>query len=192
MKQIFDFLRNISGGSLTQKQVNATNEVIATATDLTVADMLGIAIDQMVVSLFGVDLICGFEGLRLKAYDDGVGVWTIGFGTTIYPNGIRVKKGDTCTEAQAKAYMAHDLKKFESAVNNAVTVPINQNQFDALVSLAYNIGTGAFSKSTLVKKLNAGDIRGAADQFDVWVNAGGKRMQGLANRRAKEKEVFLK
>ena len=192
MKQIFDFLRKISGGSLTQKQVDATNEVIATATDSTVADMLGIAIDQMVVSLFGIDLICGFEGLRLKAYDDGVGVWTIGFGTTIYPNGIRVKKGDTCTEAQAKAYMAHDLKKFESAVNSTVTVPINQNQFDALVSLAYNIGTNAFKNSTLVKKLNAGDIRGAADQFDVWVNAGGKRMQGLANRRAKEKEVFLK
>lgn len=192
MKQIFDFLRKISGGSLTQKQVDATNGVIATATDSTVADMLGIAIDQMVVSLFGIDLICGFEGLRLKAYDDGVGVWTIGFGTTIYPNGIRVKKGDTCTEAQAKAYMAHDLKKFESAINNAVTVPINQNQFDALVSLAYNIGIGAFSKSTLVKKLNAGDIRGAAEQFDAWVNAGGKRMQGLVNRRAKEKEVFLK
>ena len=192
MKQIFDFLRKISGGTLTQKQVDATNEVIATATDSTVADMLGIAIDQMVVSLFGVDLICGFEGLRLKAYDDGVGVWTIGFGTTVYPNGIRVKKGDTCTEAQAKAYMVYDLKKFESAVNNAVTVPLNQNQFDALVSLAYNIGTSAFSKSTLVKKLNAGDIRGAAEQFDVWVNAGGKRMQGLVNRRAKENEVFLK
>ena len=192
MKQIFDFLRKISGGTLTQKQVDATNEVIATATDSTVADMLGIAIDQMVVSLFGIDLICGFEGLRLKAYDDGVGVWTIGFGTTVYPNGIRVKKGDTCTEAQAKAYMVYDLKKFESAVNNAVTVPLNQNQFDALVSLTYNIGPSAFSKSTLVKKLNAGDIRGAAEQFDVWVNAGGKRMQGLANRRAKEKEVFLK
>ena len=192
MKQIFDFLRKISGGSLTQKQVDATNEVIATATDSTVADMLGIAVDQMVVSLFGIDLICGFEGLRLKAYDDGVGVWTIGFGTTIYPTGIRVKKGDTCTEAQAKAYMVYDLKKFESAVNNAVTVPLNQNQFDALVSLAYNIGTSAFSKSTLVKKLNADDSRGAAEQFDVWVNAGGKRMQGLANRRAKEKEVFLK
>jgi lysozyme len=87
--------------------------------------------------------------------------------------------------------MAHDLKKFEAAVNNAVTVPLNQNQFDALVSLAYNIGTNAFSKSTLVKKLNANDIRGAADQFDVWVNAGGKRMQGLVNRRAKEKALFL-
>ena len=192
MKQIFDFLRKISGGTLTQKQVNAANQVIATATDATVADMLGIAIDQMVVSLFGVDLICGFEGKRLAAYDDGVGVWTIGFGTTVYPNGIKVMKGDTCTEAQAKTYMAHDLKKFEATVNKAVTVQLNQNQFDALLSLAYNIGTNAFSKSTLVKKLNANDIRGAADQFDVWVNAGGKRMQGLVNRRAKEKEVFLR
>ena len=192
MRAIFDFLRKMSGGKLTQKQVDAANQVIATATDSTVADMLGIAIDQMAVSLFGVDLICDFEGKRLVAYDDGVGVWTIGFGTTIYPNGIKVKKGETCTEAQAKSYMAHDLKKFEQAVNGAVNIPLNQNQFDALVSLAYNIGTGAFNKSTLVKKLNAGDIRGAADQFDVWVNAGGKRMQGLVNRRAKEKELFLK
>ena len=192
MKHIFDFLRKISGGTLTQKQVNAANQVIATATDATVADMLGIAIDQMVVSLFGVDLICGFEGKRLAAYDDGVGVWTIGFGTTVYPNGIKVMKGDTCTEAQAKTYMAHDLKKFEATVNKAVTVQLNQNQFDALLSLAYNIGASAFSQSTLVKKLNANDIRGAADQFDVWVNAGGKRMQGLVNRRSKEKLLFLK
>ena len=192
MKQIFDFLRKISGGTLTQKQVDAANQVIATATDSVVADMLGLAIDQMAVSPFGVDLICGFEGKRLTAYDDGVGVWTIGFGTTVYPNGMKVKKGDTCTEAQAKAYMAHDLKKFETAVNNAVTVPLSQNQFDALVSLAYNIGTNAFSKSTLMQKLNANDIRGAADQFDVWVNAGGKRMQGLVNRRSKEKQLFLK
>ena len=166
--------------------------MIATATDASVVDMLGIAIDQMAVSPFGVDLICSFEGKRLTAYDDGVGVWTIGFGTTVYPNGIKVMKGDTCTEAQAKTYMAHDLKKFEATVNKAVTVQLNQNQFDALLSLAYNIGTNAFSKSTLVKKLNANDIRGAADQFDVWVNAGGKRMQGLVNRRAKEKEVFLR
>ena len=143
------------------------------------------------ISKTGIDLISSFEGIRLNAYDDGVGVWTIGIGTTVYPNGVKVKKGDTCTEAQAKAYMAHDLKKFEAAVNNAVKIPLNQNQFDALVSLAYNIGTGAFSKSTLVKKLNGNDIRGAADQFDVWVNAGGKRMQGLVNRRAKEKALFL-
>ncbi len=190
MKHIFDFLRKISGGKLTQKQVDAADKLIATAYD-DLNDMLGIATDEMHISPFGVDLICSFEGKRLTAYDDGVGVWTIGFGTTVYPNGIKVKKGDTCTEAQAKAYMAHDLKKFASAVNNAVTVPLNQNQFDALVSLAYNIGTGAFSKSTLVKKLNANDYRSAADQFDVWVNAGGKRMQGLVNRRAKEKALFL-
>ena len=192
MRAIFDFLRKISGGKLTQKQVNAANQVIATVTGSTVANMLGIALDEMSVSNSGVDIICDFEGKRLVAYDDGVGVWTIGFGTTIYPNGIKVKKGDTCTEAQAKSYMAHDLKKFEQAVNGAVNIPLNQNQFDALVSLAYNIGTGAFNKSTLVKKLNAGDIRGAADQFDVWINAGGKRMQGLVKRRAKEKEVFLR
>ena len=190
MKHIFDFLRKISGGKLTQKQVDAADKLIATAYD-DLNDMLGIATDEMHISPSGIDLICNFEGKRLTAYDDGVGVWTIGFGTTVYPNGMKVKKGDTCTEAQAKAYMAHDLKKFETAVNNAVTVPLSQNQFDALVSLAYNIGTNAFSKSTLVKKLNANDNRAAADQFDVWVNAGGKRMQGLVNRRAKEKALFL-
>ena len=192
MQAIFDFLRKISGGKLTQKQVDAANQVIAKATDSTVANMLGIVVDEMLVSNLGVDLICDFEGKRLVAYDDGVGIWTIGFGTTIYPNGIRVKKGDTCTEAQAKVYMQNDLKKFEHAVNDAVNIPLNQNQFDALVSLTYNIGAAAFSKSTLVKKLNAGDIRGAADQFDVWINAGGKRMQGLVNRRSKEKLLFLK
>lgn len=191
MKQIFDFLRKISGGSLTQKQVDAADKLIAIASDEVVA-MLGVAPDEMHVSPSGIDLICNFEGKRLMAYDDGVGIWTIGFGTTIYPNGIKVKRGDTCTEAQAKAYMAYDLKKFELAVNNAVTVPLNQNQFDALVSLAYNIGTNAFKNSTLVKMLNAGDIRGAANQFDVWIKAGGKRMQGLVNRRAKEKALFLK
>ncbi|MEQ1419675.1 lysozyme [Acinetobacter indicus] len=190
MKHIFDFLRKISGGKLTKKQVDAADKLIATAYD-DLNDVLGIATDEMHISPSGIELICNFEGKRLIAYDDGVGVWTIGFGTTVYPNGIKVMKGDTCTEAQAKTYMAHDLKKFEATVNKAVTVQLNQNQFDALVSLAYNIGTNAFSKSTLVKKLNANDIRGAADQFDVWVNAGGKRMQGLVNRRAKEKALFL-
>ncbi len=191
MKVIFDYLRKISGGSLTQKQVEAADRLIATAPS-TVADMLGIATDnRMQVSTAGINLICSFEGKRLIAYDDGVGVWTIGFGTTIYPNGIKVKRGDTCTTEQAKAYMAHDLKKFESAVNSAVTMLINQNQFDALVSLAYNIGTGAFKESTLLKKLNAKDYKGAAAQFDVWNKGGGKVMQGLVNRRAVERKLFL-
>ncbi|MGV5004808.1 lysozyme [Acinetobacter variabilis] len=191
MKHIFDFLRKISGGKLTQKQVDATDKLIATAYD-DVTSMLGIATDEMHVSPNGVDLICNFEGLRLKAYDDGVGVWTIGFGTTKYPSGIRVKKGDTCTLDQAKAYMQNDLKAFEQTVNSVVKVPVNQNQFDALVSLAYNIGSTAFKNSTLVKRLNEGNYKSAANQFDVWVNAGGKRMQGLVNRRAAEKALFLK
>jgi lysozyme len=191
MKHIFDFLRKISGGKLTQKQVDAADKLIATAYD-DLNDVLGIAIDEMHVSPSGVDLICNFEGLRLKAYDDGVGVWTIGYGTTKYPNGIRVKKGDTCTLEQAKAYMQNDLKAFERTVNDAVNVSINQNQFDALVSLAYNIGATAFKKSTLVKRLNEGNYKAAANQFNVWVNAGGKRMQGLVNRRAAERALFLK
>ena len=139
----------------------------------------------------GINLICGFEGLRLKAYDDGVGVWTIGYGTTII-NGVKVKKGDTCTIEQAKSYMAQDLKKFESAVETAGKVPLNQNQFDALVSLTYNIGIGAFKDSTLLKKLNAKDYKGAAAQFDRWNKGGGKVMQGLVNRRAKERKLFEK
>jgi lysozyme len=189
-EQVFTRLRQMSGGKLTQKQVDATDLLITFNLSF-VRDMLGIT-EKKVISDSGIDLVCGFEGKRLNAYDDGVSIWTIGFGTTVYPNGVKVKKGDVCTETQAKQYMQNDLKKFEQSVNNVVTVPLTQNQFDALVSLTYNIGAGAFEKSTLVKKLNAGDYSSAANQFDVWVNAGGKRLQGLVNRRAKEKELFLK
>ena len=188
-KIIFDYLRKLSGGVLTQAQVIATDRLLSIDFDA-VKSMLGIP-ESMSVSNKGVDLICEFEGKRLVAYDDGVGVWTIGFGTTKYPNGVRVKKGDTCTLEQAKEYMRHDLIEFEHTVSISVKVPLNQNQFDALVSLAYNIGSSAFKSSTLVKKLNSGDYHGAADQFNVWINAGGKRMQGLVNRRDKEKLLFL-
>ena len=188
-KIIFDYLRKLSGGVLTQAQVIATDKLLSIDFD-SVKNMLGIP-ESMSVSNKGVDLICEFEGKRLIAYDDGVGIWTIGFGTIKYPNGVRVKKGDTCTLEQAKEYMRHDLIEFEHTVNSSVKVPLNQNQFDALVSLAYNIGSSAFKSSTLVKKLNAGDYQGAADQFNVWVNGGGKRIQGLVNRRDREKLLFL-
>ncbi len=188
-KIIFDYLRKLSGGILTQAQVTATDKLLSIDIDA-VKNMLGIP-ETMSVGNKGVDLICEFEGKRLVAYDDGVGVWTIGFGTTKYPSGNRVKKGDTCTLEQAKEYMRHDLIEFEHTVNSSVKVPLNQNQFDALVSLAYNIGSIAFKSSTLVKKLNLGDYQGAASQFNVWINAGGKRMQGLVNRRDREKLLFL-
>ena len=190
MKMIFDKLRELCGGRLTQKQVDAADQLIATASD-TVADMLGVTVDLVKqISAEGINLICSFEGLELKAYLDSANIWTIGYGTIIR-NGVKVKKGDICTIEQAKAYMASDLKSFEAAVNK-VKVPLNQNQYDALVSLTYNIGVNAFANSTLLKKLNASDYKGAAAQFDVWNKVKGKVVQGLVNRRAKERKLFEK
>ncbi|MDU4063032.1 MAG: lysozyme [Acinetobacter baumannii] len=166
-KPFFDAARVIAGGKLTQAQVDDLNKVVEK-----------LAPSGMTTSDVGVDLIISFEGTRFKAYDDGVGVWTIGTGTTVYPNGVKVKQGDTC--------------KFEKTVNESVTVPLTQNQFDALVSLTYNIGSGAFNNSTLLKKLNKGDYQGAADQFLVWNKAGGKVMKGLVRRREAERALFLK
>lgn len=131
MKHIFDFLRKISGGKLTQKQVDAADKLIATAYD-DVTSMLGIATDEMSISPSGIDLIRNFESLRLNAYDDGVGVWTIGYGTTKYLNGIRVKKGDTCTLEQAKSYMQHDLKKFEQTVKICSSKPEDKSRLSLL------------------------------------------------------------
>lgn len=181
VKPFFDAARELAGGKLTQAQVDKLNAVVD---DLKPSGMT--------TSKTGVDLISSFEDTKLHAYDDGVGVWTIGTGTTVYPNGVKVKKGDTCTLDQAKSYFAHDLKRFESSVNNLVKVPLSQNQFDALVSLVYNIGQTAFSESTLLKKLNAKDYQGAADQFPRWNKGGGKVLKGLVRRRADERALFLK
>lgn len=188
MQKILDYLRKIF--SAKSRSTVAKNSSIATAIDNS-DEEIGFAVDEMSLSQVGLNQICNFEGLRLSAYDDGVGVWSIGYGTTRYPNGSRVQKGDTCTLEQAQAYMQHDLKIFERAVNSAVKVPLKQNQFDALVSLTYNIGVGAFKNSTLLKMLNSGDYKGAANQFDVWINAGGNRLLGLVRRRAIEKKLFL-
>ncbi|PKF33439.1 lysozyme [Acinetobacter proteolyticus] len=181
-KPFFDAARVLAGGKLTQTQVDDLNKVI---------DKLSPA-QNMAISQVGINLITSFEDLRLAAYDDGVGVWTIGYGTTVYPNGIRVKRGDTCTKAQAVSFFQHDLRRFEAAVNQAVKVVVNQNQFDALVSLTYNIGEQAFKDSTLLKKLNASDFMSSADQFPKWNRGGGKVMKGLVRRRAAERELFLK
>ena len=143
-------------------------------------------------SSVGLNLIKGFEGKRTVSYDDGVGVWTIGYGTIKYPNGVQVKKGDTCTEQQAEDYLRNDLEKFETAVNKLVKVPLTQNQFDALASFIYNLGETNLANSTLLKKLNKRDYQGAADQFLVWNKAGGKVMKGLVRRREAERSLFLK
>ena len=140
----------------------------------------------------GMRLLEQFEGLRLEAYLDSAGIATIGWGSIKYPNGNKVKLGDKITKAQAKEYKLHDLKEFESTVNTSVNVQLSQNQYDALVSLSYNIGSGAFKNSTLLKKLNSGDYKGAAEQFLVWNKVNSKRVQGLVNRREAERNLFLK
>ncbi|QOW45836.1 MULTISPECIES: lysozyme [Acinetobacter] len=174
-----------------RKQQHSTG--IATATDAD-SSQIAVATDmvQRQVSAHGRELICSFEGLELTAYDDGTGCWTIGYGTTRYPDQTAVKAFDTCSLDDAKRYMQHDLKKIENAVNRAVKVNLNQHQFDALVSLTYNIGIAAFQNSTLLRYLNAADHQKAAEQFEVWVYAGGKRMQGLIHRRAAERALFEK
>lgn len=146
----------------------------------------------MKTSNAGKTLIKSFEGKRLAAYDDGVGVWTIGYGTIKYPNGQAVKKGDVCTGEQADQYFNNDLVKFENSINSLVKVPLNQNQFDALVSFAYNLGATNLSNSTLLRKLNSKDYKGAAAEFPKWNKAGGKVMAGLTRRRLAEQELFNK
>ena len=132
---------------------------------------------EMQLSERGRRLIQNFEGLRLTSYDDGAGVWTVGYGHTPSEPGV------TITQEQADDYFIQDIARFERGVDNAVTVPLEQGQFDALVSFAYNVGLGAFRNSTLLRKLNDGDYEGAAEQFGRWYKAGGKIMQGLVKRR---------
>ena len=148
----------------------------------------------MKTSANGQAVIKYFEDLSLKAYPDpatGGKPYTIGCGTTIYPSGQPVKLGDVCTKEQAEQYLQNDLVKFEKAVSNAVRVPINQGQFDALVSFTYNLGEGNLKSSTLLKMVNAGNFAGAAEQFKRWNKANGKTMRGLTRRRAAEQCLFL-
>uniref|UniRef100_UPI001F1926C5 lysozyme n=1 Tax=Escherichia coli TaxID=562 RepID=UPI001F1926C5 len=125
----------------------------------------------MKLSQRGIDLIKQFEGYSSKAYPDpatGGAPWTIGYGTT-----KGVKPGMIITAEQAEKMLRDDVAKFESGVSSLVTSPTTQGQFDAMVSLAYNIGLGNFGKSTLLKKHNARCYTCAADQFRVWNRANG-------------------
>lgn len=140
----------------------------------------------MKISNNGIDLIKQFEGCRLTAYQDSVGVWTIGYGHT-----KGVKNGDSITQAQADAFLRDDVQVAESDVTRLVKVTLSQNQFDALVSFTYNLGVRSLSTSTLLRKLNAGDTKGAADEFLRWNKAGGKVLNGLTRRREAEQSLFL-
>jgi lysozyme len=140
----------------------------------------------------GSELIKSFEGLRLQSYRDSAGVWTIGYGTTVYPNGQRVQAGDTITEAQANEYFEHDFQNFASGVSKLVTVPVNPNQIAAMTSLAYNIGLGAFENSTLLRFVNQNPENPLIyNEFLRWVYANGNFVAGLLNRREQEAELYF-
>lgn len=131
-------------------------------------------------------LLKSFEGYRDKAYKDGGGVWTIGYG---HIKGV--KEGDTCTLQQADEWLQEDLYWVHQAINVGVHVPLTTNQREALVCLIFNIGGASFLKSTLLKKLNFGNTLGAADEFLRWNKDNGRIIPGLQHRREKERELFL-
>jgi lysozyme len=149
----------------------------------------------------GIELIKHFEsclkplgGGRFAAYPDPAHGWkvpTIGWGTIQYPNGETVRQGDIITQAQADEYLAWEMAEKGAAVARLVQVAINDDQFAALVSFAYNCGIGNLKSSTLLKRLNAGDAAAAADQFQLWNKAGGKVLAGLTRRRLSERNLFL-
>jgi lysozyme len=140
----------------------------------------------METSQRGVDLIKSFEGLRLKAYRDAVGLLTIGYGHT----GRDVTEGLVITEAGAEELLRADLMRFEDAVRKHAG-PATRNQFDAMVSLAFNVGVTAFANSTLARKHRADDRTGAANEFLRWNRAGGRPLPGLTRRRQAERRLYL-
>ena len=138
-----------------------------------------------------IDLIHDFEGFREAPYRCPAGVWTIGYGSTRYADGTPVKQTDPAiTRAQADAIMRQTLVEYENAVARYVSLPITQNMADALIDFAYNAGAQNLRKSTLLSKLNAGDITGAAREFDKWVYANGQILPGLVRRRMAERRLF--
>ena len=145
------------------------------------------------VSKAGLDLIKSFEGLFLKPYLDPIKIPTIGYGTIQYPDGKRVTMQDPeITEERALELLQHEVDKKAQAVDQMVKVQLNDNEFAALASFSYNVGSGALSTSTLLKLLNAGADRSAvADQFLRWDKAGGKQLPGLTRRRQAERSLFL-
>jgi lysozyme len=140
----------------------------------------------MELSPAGLKLIEQFEGCRLEAYQDSGGVWTIGYGHT-----IEVSGGMTCTQDRADQWLQEDSQRAVDCVGENVHIDLTQHQFDALVSFTYNVGCGNFASSTLLKKLNGGDVEGAAEQFERWCKVKGQVVAGLLRRRQAEKAMFL-
>ena len=145
----------------------------------------------MDMSPAGLTKLIHREGIRYQAYKDIAGIWTICAGHTSAAGPPRVYPGMTATLDQCMNMLRHDISGFEDCVENAVKVPLQQHEFDALVSLVYNIGCAAFRKSSTLRYLNKGDRKQAADRILLWNKVKGKTVRGLVNRRASERDQFL-
>lgn len=145
-----------------------------------------ITVAALAVSAAALVGIATHEGYRSEAYKDTVGVPTIGFGET-----AGVKMGDKTTPERALVQLLTSTEKHADAIRSCIKVPLYQHEFDAYVSLSYNIGAGAFCRSTLVKKLNSGDYGGACEEIRRWNRAGGKVLPGLVKRREAEYRMCM-
>lgn len=133
----------------------------------------------------GIELIKHFEGCELEAYKCAAGVWTIGYG---HIKGVTPES--VITQEQAEQMLVEELNEYEGYINDMVTVPLSQNQFDALVSWVYNLGGGNLKASTLLKVVNSGEFNGVPEQIMRWNKAGGKVLEGLTRRRQAEVDLF--
>jgi lysozyme len=147
----------------------------------------------MKVNTEGYALIKKFEGCKLKAYRCPANVLTIGYGNTFYENGDKVKEGDVITQERAESLAKFVIDQFAVTIAPFILQPLNDNQFSACVSLAYNIGTGNFKKSSVFKKLNINPNDATiADSFRLWNKGGGKVLAGLVKRREAEIQLYFK
>ena len=144
----------------------------------------------MKVSSKGLVLIKEFEGFSSVAYLCSAKKATIGYGNTFWEDGTPVKIGDQISKERAETLLKHVVDNFSVAVEVDIKIEVTQNQFDALVSLAYNIGLGAFKNSTLLRQLNRGNFVGASQEFLRWNKSNGKPLLGLTRRREREKLLF--
>jgi lysozyme len=151
------------------------------------------SIAALLITVAGTTAIIKHESIVLDAYIGVKGdVPSIGVGTTIYPDGTKVQMGDKITRKQAEEFLKHDLNKFHKSIQSCVKVPLSQNEYDAYISLTYNIGGNAFCRSTLVRKLNAYDYEGACKEILKWDKFKGQPLRGLTNRRQQEYDLCIK
>lgn len=201
-KQFFDWLRLMQDDQrLTSNKVAVANAMLEHIEPKQLKEYLmelNDWSDNMSLSNEGLELIKQFEGFRSAPYRDAVGVWTIGYGNTYYPDGRRVSSSDEpLTEAEASKLKLDIINKYFAPAINALLADeikagkISQQMFDALISLAYNIGVSGLARSSVVRYIKSGNMDKAADGFLLWNKAGGRVLKGLVRRREAERELFL-